>query len=56
MYVGIGLLLNSWWPLLLLPGALIAVERGVVRREERYLENKFGEEYRQYKSRVGRWF
>ena len=55
LYVGIAIAVNSWWPLLLLPLVLLAVQRGVVLREERYLEAKFGREYRDYKAMVRRW-
>ena len=62
MYVGAMLLLagiavalaSDWLAILLVPTALL-LHFGVVRREERYLEAKFGETYRQYKERVRRW-
>jgi protein-S-isoprenylcysteine O-methyltransferase Ste14 len=31
------------------------LQRGVVEREEAYLERKFGEAYLKYKERVPRW-
>jgi protein-S-isoprenylcysteine O-methyltransferase Ste14 len=55
LYVGIALVANSWWPLFILPVVLFVVQRFVIEREERYLEAKFGEEYREYKARVRRW-
>ena len=55
LYVGITLLANTVWPLVLLPFVLIVMQRGVIEREERYLERKFGDEYLAYKSRVRRW-
>jgi protein-S-isoprenylcysteine O-methyltransferase Ste14 len=55
-YVGLALLLNNLWALLLLPFVLVVVDLFVIRREERYLTAKFGEPYREYCARVGRWF
>jgi protein-S-isoprenylcysteine O-methyltransferase Ste14 len=46
---------NALWPLLTLAPVIVAVRRLVIDREERYLEAKFGEEYRAYKARVRRW-
>jgi len=55
LYLGITLLVNALWPLVLLVPALVVLQRGVIAREERYLEAKFGEPYRAYRSRVRRW-
>jgi protein-S-isoprenylcysteine O-methyltransferase Ste14 len=55
LYLGLTLWVNSLWPLLLLPVALFAIQRFVIAREERYLEAKFGDQYRGYKARVRRW-
>lgn len=55
VYTGIALLSSAVWPLAVLPAVLTVVDRGVIRREERYLEAKFGEPYRRYKARVRRW-
>ena len=55
LYVGLSLAVNALWPLVLLPAVLIVMQRGVIKREERYLERKFGEPYRAYRARVRRW-
>ena len=34
---------------------LMVVEWGIIKREEQYLEQKFGDEYLRYKSQVRRW-
>jgi hypothetical protein len=44
----------DWMLVLLVPAALI-LHFGVVKREERYLETKFGESYRAYMSKVPRY-
>jgi protein-S-isoprenylcysteine O-methyltransferase Ste14 len=55
IYVGIASLANALWAILLLPATLLAIQRGVIEREERYLERRFGEEYPRYKAQVRRW-
>lgn len=54
-YAALALLANALWVLALLVPVLLVLHYGVVRREERYLEAKFGEAYRQYRSRVRRY-
>jgi len=62
MYVGLALLtagigigLASDWMLVLLVPAALVMHFFVVRREERYLEAKFGDAYRDYLTRVPRY-
>ncbi len=55
IYAGIATIANALWSILLLPVALLVIQRGVIEREERYLERKFGEEYLRYKEQVRRW-
>jgi len=55
LYLGITLWVDSLWPVLFLPIALFMIQRFVIAREERYLEAKFGDQYRGYKERVRRW-
>jgi protein-S-isoprenylcysteine O-methyltransferase Ste14 len=54
-YAGTALLAEALWPLVVLPLVLIVVDRGVIAREERYLQRKFGDEYAVYKRRTRRW-
>ncbi len=56
IHVGIGLLLNTLWILIMLAPALVIMSVGVIAREERYLEGKFGKAYVDYKASVRRWF
>lgn len=54
-YFGLAIMLTSLWVLLLLIPVVVILQRGVVEREEVYLERQFGEAYRKYKARVPRW-
>jgi protein-S-isoprenylcysteine O-methyltransferase Ste14 len=54
-YAGIGLLLGSWWPLVLWPVVIVLVRQLVIRPEEQYLTQRFGQTYTDYQSRVRRW-
>ena len=54
-YAGIAVAANAPWALAPLPIAIAVVDRGVIAREERYLERRFGTPYVEYKRRVRRW-
>tara|TARA_B100000029_G_C16889668_1_gene709866 strand:- start:330 stop:521 length:192 start_codon:yes stop_codon:yes gene_type:complete len=55
LYAGTAILLALPWTLVFLIPCLVVLHYGVIAREERYLEHKFGDTYRDYKSRVRRW-
>ena len=54
-YVGVAVAANSIAALALFPVAFLLMRYAAIGPEERYLEAKFGEEYRGYSSRVRRW-
>lgn len=54
-YAGLALINDSLVSLMLLAPLLAVIDSAVIRREERYLQHKFRDEYMSYKSRVRRW-
>ena len=55
LQLGLGFLLNDWIALLLVIPLGLLLHFGVILREERYLEAKFGESYLELKRTVRRW-
>ena len=53
--LGAGLALDSWWIVAAAAPLLYLLQRLVIRREEAYLERKFGDEYLAYKRATRRW-
>ena len=54
LYAGVSLVVNSMWPLRLLPLVVLTMHASV-RQEERALEQEFGDVYRAYCSTVPRY-
>lgn len=53
--IGLAAFLNTWWPIVLLVPALVAIRYTVIAREEAYLRRRFGAEYDEYARNVRRW-
>jgi protein-S-isoprenylcysteine O-methyltransferase Ste14 len=52
---GLAVAFDTLWLLMMLVPFALVIRYGVVAREEAYLERKFGDVYRGYRSRVPRW-
>src|SRR6267154_447870 len=55
VYLGLSVVAGSFWAIGLVVPLLGVINTGVIAREERYLEQKFGDTYRAYQARVRRW-
>ena len=53
--IGLAIAFYNLWLLMMLVPFVLVIRDGVVAREEPYLERKFGDVYRGYRSRVRRW-
>ena len=53
--IGLAIAFDDLWLLVTLVPFALVIRYGVVAREEAYLERKFGDVYRTYRSRVRRW-
>jgi protein-S-isoprenylcysteine O-methyltransferase Ste14 len=56
IYIGLAMAACSIPAFTLLPVVLALLDRLVVSAEERYLERRFGDDYRRYREAVPRWF
>ncbi len=55
MVAGGAFLAGTWWPLVLLPLAVLAVRQLAIMPEETYLAERYGPVYADYRLRVRRW-
>jgi protein-S-isoprenylcysteine O-methyltransferase Ste14 len=55
LLLGLSLAIGTWWGFVVIVPVLFILHHGVILREERYLERKFGESYVRYKSMVRRY-
>lgn len=53
--LGVVVAVNAAWALIAVPTLVIYLRYGVISREERFLEERLGDEYTNYKRRVPRW-
>ena len=55
IYTGMALIKGNWWTILLIPFLLIIMNQYIIRKEEKYLQRRFGEIYQEYKNIIRRW-
>jgi protein-S-isoprenylcysteine O-methyltransferase Ste14 len=55
LLIGLSFAFRTYWGVLLSPVLTASLYQLVIKHEEAYLENKFGDMYTSYQSRVRRW-
>ena len=54
LLIAFSLFLNILWIIILIPAFILVMQKGIIEREEAYLESKFGSKYLNYKHLVFR--
>ncbi|MHA4810012.1 methyltransferase family protein [Flavitalea flava] len=55
LYVGLSFIIGNWWHLIFFSFLFLIVQEYIIKREEKYLDRRFGEQYFDYKVKVRRW-
>jgi protein-S-isoprenylcysteine O-methyltransferase Ste14 len=55
LFIGLSLIIGTWWGFVVFIPVFLILHYGVILREERYLEQKFGDSYLKYKGMVRRY-
>ncbi len=55
LYAGLSCFSGNCWTLVFLPLVFMVIQNYVIRREEKYLDRAFAEEYREYRNKTRRW-
>ncbi len=55
IYLGFTLLAGTLWGLIVSPFLIWTITGAAIHAEEVYLDGKFGDQYKEYRSRVRRW-
>ncbi|MEO5648729.1 MAG: isoprenylcysteine carboxylmethyltransferase family protein [Ginsengibacter sp.] len=55
LYVALACSIGNWWHIIFLPVLIVIMQEYVIKREEKYLEREFGQQYLDYKKKVRRW-
>ena len=53
--IAVAMYLDNAWILGMTVASVVVISSYAIRREERYLEQQFGQDYRDYRQRVRRW-
>lgn len=55
IYIAVTCMIGNWWHIIIFPLLILFIQEYVIKREEKYLELEFGEDYLNYKKKVRRW-
>jgi protein-S-isoprenylcysteine O-methyltransferase Ste14 len=55
LYTGIAFFAGNWWTFIFIPMVVIVITAYVIKREEKYLLDAFGQDFAAYKVKVRRW-